>query len=109
MLKNVELDVSSESIEYYKKLAQEYLVAINSSLNVVKAGTDNNGDDIFGICLHGPRHQEWYDANTNTNDPNSLMGWSQEKDAYNVLEYKVLPNLGYTIHCKELREFHRNM
>ncbi len=108
MLTNAELDVSTEAVEQYRALAYEYLEAIQATLEVIQAGEDDDGDAIFGICLHcNDGHKEWYDPTCEDDD--SMAGWNDKEEAITVLECKVLPNLGYTIHCRELREFHRSL
>lgn len=107
------LPISPEAIETYKEIAQKHLQYNNSELNVAVAGTNNNGAKIYGIkmiCEDGS--EEWYDSGYAADadaDDDAIMGWSDEDHANFILENKVLPNIGYTVHQRTLLSFFQNM
>lgn len=102
------LPISPEAIETYKEIAQEHLRGNSSELNVEVAGVDDNGIEIYGILMIcGDGSEEWYDPGNA--DKDVIMGWNDESHAHFVLENKVLPNIGYTVHQKTLLTFFQNM
>lgn len=92
----------------YKDIASEHLEMHKTILDVAAVGFNENGDEIFGIrmiCQDGS--EEWYDKNSG--NPDVLVGWDSQDEAYYVLENKVLPNIGYTVHQQALLLFYKNM
>jgi len=106
-VKELELEISLESILQYKEIAEKHLDEQNSILDVALAGFDSNGDEIFGIRLISDAGEEWYDPEEDGFD--SLVGWNDKSDAYFELENKVLPQIGYAIYQKDLQLFHKFM
>ncbi len=103
----VELPISSESIEFYKKKARHYLNNNEATLNVSSAGIDEKGRTVYGIKIKFcDGREQWYDPDENDE---VLVGWTDMKDAFVVLQDKVLPNLGYTLYQQDLLAFHQNM
>ena len=103
----LELTISPESVRQYKELACKHLDEQNCTVSVACAGQDADGNDIFGIrlTLDGGA-EEWYDSH---NNPSTLLGWNEEEDANLELENKVLPQIGYAVHQKDLQLFHKCM
>ena len=102
------LPISPEAIETYKQLAEDHLKDNNTILYVEAVGVDENGLEVYGIkmvCEDGS--EEWYDPGNSTDD--TVMGWNDKSHASFMLENKVLPNLGYTVHQKALLDFFQNM
>lgn len=100
------LPISSESIEFYKKKAHRYLNSNKATLRVSSAGTDETGRTVYGIKIKFcDGREEWYDSD----DDEVLVGWTDIKDAFIVLQDKVLPNLGYALYQQDLLAFHQNM
>ncbi len=103
-----ELAISSDSIRNYVQLAHKHLNKHDSTVNVEKAGTDESGRSIFGICMRSyDGDEEWYDPADQSED--TIAGWFDKDEAQNVLDTKVLPNLGYAIYQRDLQLFHKNM
>ncbi len=103
----LELTISPESIRQYKELAYKHLDEQNCTVSVACAGQDADGNDIFGIRLVlDDGEEEWYDPH---NDSRTLLGWDDEEDANLELENKILPQIGYAIHQKDLQLFHKCM
>ena len=104
----LKLNISPESVQNYIQMAHRYLCENSATLNVEKAGADEEGQLIYGICLRSQDGQEeWYDPNELDNQ--TFAGWINEELAKNILETSVLPNLGYSIHQRDLQKFHQNM
>lgn len=107
----LELTISPESVRRYKDLAYKHLDKQNCTVSVACAGQDADGNDIFGIrlALAGGK-EEWYDLNNNSSTLSSaLLGWNDKEDANLELENKVLPQIGYAVHQKDLQLFHKCM
>jgi hypothetical protein len=103
----LELTISSDSIRLYTQMAYKHLQENNATVAVECAGQDEFGRDIFGICMRSDEgEEEWYDP---SNIGDALAGWIDENEAAQVLEGKVLPNLGYAIYQYDLQLFHQNM
>ncbi len=104
----LKLDISPKSVQTYVQLAHKHLQRLRATLDVEMAGLDEAGQAIYGICLRSHDGQEeWYDPHEL--GEGTMAGWDEEESAKEVLEMKVLPNLGYSIHQKELQRFHQNM
>jgi len=104
----LEIDVSSESLDLYKSIAYKHLNEQNSTVDVVLAGIDQDGDEIFGIRLVSDEgEEEWYDPEDSGD--HSMVGWRDKEEAYFVLENKVLPNLGYALFQQDLKMFHQSI
>jgi len=102
------LPISPEAIKTYREIAQEHLKDNESKLNVVIAGFDNDGLEIYGIkMICGDGSEEWYDTGQSNDDV--IMGWNDKSHADFILENKVLPNIGYTVHQRSLLLFFQNM
>lgn len=104
--KELELTVSPESIRHYKEIAYKHLREHNSTVDVVFAGLDGEGNKIFGIRRVSDNGEEWYDPEDGLH---TLLGWGDEQDANSELENKVLPQMGYAIFQETLQQFHKCM
>lgn len=104
-----EIEISSESLDMYSKIACEYLTKQKAVIDVRCAGVTDSGQTIFGICMKSDDgKEEWYDPDDYTTT-DSVVGWDNEEDAQSMLMSKIMPNLGYAIHQRDLQLFHQNM
>lgn len=103
---DIELKISSDSLRHYREIAYKHLHESSSAVGVALAGLDEGGNRIFGIRLVSNDGEEWYDSK---GEEHVIVGWDDEKDAIIELETKVLPQLGYAIHQKDLQQFHKCM
>jgi len=103
----LELSISPDSVRLYTQMAYKHLQEHNATVAVECAGEDEHGRSVFGICMRSDDgDEEWYDP---SNIGDALAGWINEYEAAQVLEAKVLPNLGYAIYQRDLQLFHQNM
>ncbi len=106
--RSIEISLSGECTQTYKELADKHLQKNNITIEVLSAGQNEDGSNVYGICMIYPNGlKEWYDPHKETH--NAIAGWDNKDDARVILESKVLPNLGYLIHQRDLQLFHRNM
>lgn len=103
----LEFTISPESIRQYKELAYKHLGERNTTVSVACAGLDADGNKVFGIRLVSDDGEEWYDSQKDGS--RTLLGWDDEGDAILELENKVLPQIGYAVHQKDLQTFHKCM
>ncbi len=103
----IELEISMESLARYRRVALDHLEKHQATVNVADAGKDDLGNQIFGICMRFGESEEWYDPNDV--GESTLVGWNSIEDANQVLVNKVLPNLGYAVHQRDLQAFHQNI
>ena len=104
-----EIEISPESLDMYTEIAWEYLEKQKAVIDVRCAGVTDSGQTIFGICMKSDDGKEkWYDPEDYTTT-DSVVGWNNEEDAHSVLTCRIMPNLGYAIHQRDLQLFHQNM
>lgn len=104
----LEMAISPDYVASYVQLAHKHLDEHKAIVHVEEAGVDERGQSIFGICMRSDEgEEEWYDPADQGKD--TIAGWVDKDEAQNVLETKVLPNLGYAIYQRDLQLFHQNM
>ena len=103
----IELTISQVQVDAYVDLACRYLLKHDAVIDVEEAGVDETGQSIFGICMRSEDGEEWYDPADQ--GKGTIVGWIDKNEAQEVLDNKVLPNLGYAIYQNNLQLFHQNM